>query len=171
MAEYIIQGSTLDAIADAINAKTGGSSAMSPAEMVTEIGNISTGGGDIDTSPYTIKTGSFTPVSDTTNITIPIDPDISDAVFFIITDAEFTQDSPTGTTNTVFGGYYMKLKAFFGTSIAEGKSLFGTDGNGVYDYWGSGVNCGYNAGVITCNNSKSLYFKASKTYNYTFLGV
>ena len=45
MAEYLIQDTTLDAIADAINAKTGGSSAMTPAQMVTEIGNIPTGGG------------------------------------------------------------------------------------------------------------------------------
>ena len=44
MADYLIQESTLDAIADAINAKTGGSSAMTPAQMVTAIGNIS--GGD-----------------------------------------------------------------------------------------------------------------------------
>lgn len=43
MAEYLIQDTTLDAIADAINAKTGGSSAMTPAQMVTEIGNISGG--------------------------------------------------------------------------------------------------------------------------------
>ena len=43
MAEYLIQDTTLDAIADAINAKTGGSSAMTPAEMVTEIGNIPSG--------------------------------------------------------------------------------------------------------------------------------
>jgi len=45
MAEYLIQSETLDDIADAINAKTGGSSAMTPAEMVTEIGNIPSGGG------------------------------------------------------------------------------------------------------------------------------
>lgn len=45
MAEYLIQDTTLDAIADAINAKTGGSSAMTPAEMVTAIGSISGGGG------------------------------------------------------------------------------------------------------------------------------
>lgn len=45
MAEYLIQDTTLDAIADAINAKTGGSSAMTPAEMVTAIGSIQTGGG------------------------------------------------------------------------------------------------------------------------------
>ena len=46
MAEYLIQSETLDDIADAINAKTGGSSAMTPAEMVTAIGRISGGGTD-----------------------------------------------------------------------------------------------------------------------------
>jgi len=45
MSEFLIQSETLDEIADAINAKTGGSSAMTPAEMVTEIGSIQTGGG------------------------------------------------------------------------------------------------------------------------------
>lgn len=49
MAEYLIQDTTLDAIADAINAKTGGTSAMTPAEMVTEIGSISGGGGGTPT--------------------------------------------------------------------------------------------------------------------------
>lgn len=47
MAEYLIQDTTLDAIADAINAKTGGSSAMTPAQMVTAIGSIPTGGGSL----------------------------------------------------------------------------------------------------------------------------
>jgi len=45
MSEFLIQSETLDEIADAINAKTGGSSAMTPAEMVTAIGSISGGGG------------------------------------------------------------------------------------------------------------------------------
>ena len=45
MAEYLIQDTTLDAIADAINAKTGGSSAMTPAQMVTAIAAIPSGGG------------------------------------------------------------------------------------------------------------------------------
>ena len=45
MADYLIQDTTLDAIANAINAKTGGSSAMTPAQMVTAIGSISGGGG------------------------------------------------------------------------------------------------------------------------------
>ena len=45
MAEYLIQDTSLDAIADAINAKTGGSSAMTPAQMVTAIAAIPGGGG------------------------------------------------------------------------------------------------------------------------------
>ena len=45
MAEYLIQSETLNAIANAINTKTGGSSAMTPAQMATAIGNIPSGGG------------------------------------------------------------------------------------------------------------------------------
>ena len=56
MVEYLIQDTTLDAIADAINAKTGGSSAMTPAQMVTAIGTIS--GGGIDPTVFT-QLGSF----------------------------------------------------------------------------------------------------------------
>ena len=64
MAEYLIQDTTLDAIADAINAKTGGSAAMNPAEMVTEIGSISGGGNIVESS------GSFTLSSQTTDYEI-----------------------------------------------------------------------------------------------------
>lgn len=45
MADYLIQDSTLTGIADAIRAKTGSSAAMTPAQMVTAIGNIPSGGG------------------------------------------------------------------------------------------------------------------------------
>ena len=62
MAEYLIQDTTLDAIADAINAKTGGSSAMTPAQMVTEIGSISGGGEGIDGWEYQKIT--FTPTEE-----------------------------------------------------------------------------------------------------------
>lgn len=63
MAEYLIQGETLDDIADAINAKTGGSSAMTPAEMATAIAAIPSGGGG---SGYAKKTGSFVLATDYT---------------------------------------------------------------------------------------------------------
>lgn len=65
MADYLIQDTTLDAIVDAINAKTGGSSAMTPAQMVTAIGTISGGGGGSLPSVITnIDGGVFTPVND-----------------------------------------------------------------------------------------------------------
>lgn len=53
MAEYLIQDTTLDAIANAINAKTGSSSAMTPAQMVTAIRSISGGGGNTLICDYT----------------------------------------------------------------------------------------------------------------------
>lgn len=65
MAEYLIQGETLDDIADAINAKTGGSSAMTPTQMVTAIGTISGGGGSLPTSISKIDGGEFTFASET----------------------------------------------------------------------------------------------------------
>lgn len=45
MADYIIQDSTLTAIADAVRGKTGSTEAMSPMQMATAIEGISTGGG------------------------------------------------------------------------------------------------------------------------------
>lgn len=44
MSTYFVQGSTMDAIADAINQKAGTQAAMTPAQMVTAIGNIPSGG-------------------------------------------------------------------------------------------------------------------------------
>lgn len=45
MAEYLIQGGTLTAIAGAIREKTGNSNPLSPSQMVDEIMSISSGGG------------------------------------------------------------------------------------------------------------------------------
>lgn len=45
MSLYSISKETLDRIANAINAKTGKTAALTPAQMVTEIGSISGGGG------------------------------------------------------------------------------------------------------------------------------
>lgn len=44
MSTYFVQGSTMDAIAEAINHKAGTQAAMTPAQMVTAIGNIPSGG-------------------------------------------------------------------------------------------------------------------------------
>lgn len=62
MAEYIIQDSTLTAIADAIREKTGGTAVLTPAEMATMITGIETGGGLPD-GVSAIASGTFTPTS------------------------------------------------------------------------------------------------------------
>lgn len=69
MAEYLIQDTTLDAIADAINAKTGGSSAMTPSQMVTAIGTISGGGGG---GLSLLASGSFTLAAQGSTVSIPV---------------------------------------------------------------------------------------------------
>lgn len=68
MAEYLIQSETLDDIADAINAKTGGSSAMTPAQMVTAIGSISGGGGGFSL----LASGSYMLASQGSYVRIPV---------------------------------------------------------------------------------------------------
>lgn len=56
MAWYRIAGNVLDAIANAINAKTGHTAPMTPVEMVLEIQNIPTGGGGV--TPFTLSVAS-----------------------------------------------------------------------------------------------------------------
>lgn len=69
MAEYLIQSETLDDIVDAINAKTGGSSAMTPAQMVTAIGTISGGGGG---SYKLLASGQYTLATQSPDMYIPV---------------------------------------------------------------------------------------------------
>lgn len=100
MAEYLIQDTSLEAIADAINAKTGGSSAMTPAEMVTAIGSISGGGGsDLYKSWKTSGEVEFTDQRVTT-ITLPINCPCTNAMIVMyaiksgtVADGVVTEDS------------------------------------------------------------------------------
>lgn len=65
MSTYLIQDSTLTGIANAIRAKTGGSAAMTPAQMATEIGSIS-GGSSVTVEPLAVtKNGTTTAPSGT----------------------------------------------------------------------------------------------------------
>ena len=82
MSTYFVQGSTMDAIADAINAKTGGSSAMTPAQMVTAIETISGGGGTLRTMHYH-GTLSYTNTT-AYNVVIPV-ADILSSDMVIVT--------------------------------------------------------------------------------------
>lgn len=70
MADYIIQDTTLDAIAQAINQKAGTQVAMTPAEMVTAIDNIPSGGGG---SAQTYSGNIIYQNEDVGDLIIPVD--------------------------------------------------------------------------------------------------
>lgn len=103
MAEYLIQGETLDEIADAINAKTGGSAAMTPAEMVTAIGSISGGGGSLPSIISKIDGGSFTPASDLQSSALSISHSLGVVPKgFVI----WTEDEISGTIATRYAAQF-----------------------------------------------------------------
>ena len=68
MAEHLIRSETLDAIADAINAKTGGTDAMTPAEMVAVVAvfrrytMICEPEGQVAASKLRVKSCAFVPI-------------------------------------------------------------------------------------------------------------
>lgn len=76
MAEYLIHGETLDAIAEAINQKRGTQYTYTPEDMVTAIGNIQTGGG-LPQGMTHIGSGSFTFASRT-----PLNTEINHGLSF-----------------------------------------------------------------------------------------
>lgn len=120
MAEYLIQSETLDDIVDAINAKTGGSSAMTPAQMVTAIAAIPSGGGE----------KSLTKILDVDvaeAVKIILVPEITEAIrnceslYFLYSDVTF---SGVDWLSLYVNGtrYYSASKA---TAYASGLGRFG----------------------------------------------
>ena len=99
MAEYLIQGTTLDAIADAINTKLDTSVAMTPAEMVTAIEGIETGGGG---SVQLIASGTFTGAG-VYNVDIPVGTKMpqTDFMFAVWVDGGTTITPAQGTDRVV----------------------------------------------------------------------
>lgn len=63
MSLYVIQGSTLGGIADAIRTKKGTSSLIAVTDLATEIASISGGGGAFSSGSVTITSGTTDPVT------------------------------------------------------------------------------------------------------------
>lgn len=104
MAEYLIQGETLDDIADAINAKTGGSSAMTPAQMVTAIGSISGGGAP---SYHLFYDETLAEEVDTIRIDIPANMQNYKVFALVATKPSGSPTYPTVVVNKTSGGAYV----------------------------------------------------------------
>lgn len=142
MSEYLIQDTTLDAIANAINAKTGGSSAMTPVEMVTAIAAIPSGGG----SGCSKKTGSFVLAENYTYNALPtaaytgmlIDTGLAAVKAVII----WSEEWQAGTeTNSCFG-LSLGFDVGFGVAAAANDILHHYAGgsymrNGSNNYYGT----------------------------------
>lgn len=107
MSTMFIQSGTLDDIADAIRAKTGKSSSMTPLEMPTEIGSITAGVSDVinvfghdvivDESITVTQSGTFYATMFQNNVTGS----------FVLTKNGSTVSRTSGyTTGNTYGNYY-----------------------------------------------------------------
>lgn len=105
MAEYLIQSETLDDIANAINAKTGGSSAMTPAQMVAAIGNIPSGGGS---APVLLVDQTASEAVSVINVPFPSAADDYAVFLFVLTGSVSNGDwvYPAFNTNTPGSAYF-----------------------------------------------------------------
>lgn len=116
MADYLIQESTLDAIVRAINDKAGTQVTMTPAQMVTAIGNISGGGGET-----LLASGQYVVASaDAAQINIPISISGTPTMWVVVV-AEPTSNTtqayswgeavnmPTEMANAIPTGLYEQL--------------------------------------------------------------
>ena len=130
MAEYLIQDTSLEAIADAINAKTGGSSAMTPAEMAAAIESISGGGGGVQSA-----SGEITLASSDSNTNITVSGlQFKPNAFFV-----FGSAGETRTRGAMkFCGYFMEwVNMYGGANELNARNLsaaFSNIPDSLFDY-------------------------------------
>lgn len=148
MAWYRIAENVLDAIADAINDKTGGTSPMTPVEMVLEIQSIPTGGGGGFT-----KIGEYTQAEDWStdalgnalnfrNTYLP--SNLSNGIY-IANILNNTKTGMYGQQLTLFNNVtgmdnysYPRRYGTMGTSISSGTSFYMASGAVIKVYFVDG---------------------------------
>lgn len=173
MAEYVIQDSTLASIGDAIRGKTGGSSTMTPAQMVTAIESISGGGSDI--SPFKVVKGTITPSENTQVLTFPCG-DITSAVYFCVARVvNFESYISADNEGMGIGRVYYNFDPYFG-----GRKYNGSSGGrvnsvyyGAFEFWNAPDAPTINATNQTAGfaGKSGVTFKAGIPIEYVMLGV
>lgn len=161
MADYIIQGSSLDAIVEAINQKAGTQNTMTPADMVTAIGNIPSGGGSLPSSVTQLSGGSFTPATDAVCNTYNIPHGMSGIPdgFVIWCNDNFDDSSITSTRLYVI--------TCMAVSVNANSASLGSDSKLVYvDYYYrySDKRTSVNNGIRTATQKDT--FMNSNNINY-----
>ena len=142
MDEYLIQGSTLTDIADAIRDKTGDDALMTPAEMVEAIEAIQTGGGTLRTTHYH-GTLSYSNQA-VYNPVIPVTDILSTDIVLVIMKLKRTGTVTDGVTTwndelvvpSAFGSTGVRLAVIYRAGINFGsvriKGTNGTTQNELY---------------------------------------
>lgn len=117
MPRYSIDGAILEDIADAINAKTGETTAMAPGEMADAISSIS-GGGSVLVAPKTIEDGyvAYTFTVDVTGYAVGAIPgELSGLGINMSFNAQIPIAMMGDTTNTLTRGYFDNSEYLFDT--------------------------------------------------------
>lgn len=175
MAWYRIAGNVLDAIANAINAKTGHTAPMTPVEMVSEIQSIPTGGGgSLPSSVNEIAGGSFTVPTDTRAdmLSIPHSMTTTPKRFVIWTEDAFDDASITDTKIFIVSVLFSSenLVAAAGTFAASyayiyyrysDKRLSANNGNRTEAQLGA-----YLGADFVKFDDSTVYYQAGKTYKW-----
>lgn len=125
MADYLIQESTLDAIVRAINDKAGTQVTMTPAQMVTAIGNIQTGGSGLN---WQVINAVGT---DSTSITYNITRDTSKSCLAVLESNVQGNIYTPEIVSYIIYFHPVITNSFIGT--AEGMPRFGVDVKLCYD--------------------------------------
>ena len=173
MAWYRIAENVLDAIANAINAKTGGTSPMTPVEMVLEIQSIQTGGGQ-DLTPFDAIAGEVTPIADSTSLGFPTGgkfANVTDVIFFLAYVDDYTQF--VDQNNMIVGSYKAnsQFKIPNGATAAKTIQVIDTSRTPPLNYWSSATTENISGNNYVISNTRESYFKAGVKYTYIIVGV
>ena len=151
MSSLIIQSGTLDDIADAIRAKDGDSSIMTPVEMATRIANIPSGGGG--TRHYIVQDGQVVnghtlSCMSTTTLTT----ETSEGVTYLKALTDNNNYGAVWTENYDFSAYDYMVVEFLKVDNSYGKIW----GGGGYSGWCVGLGSASIDANLTAGASEQL---------------
>lgn len=158
MAWYRIAENVLDAIANAINAKTGHTAPMTPVEMVSEIGTISGGGGVV------VSTGTITPASDTVELSLVHNLGTFDVMLYVWLDSTNYQALVDMGSNTQHRAVNIVLPIGSKYSDAGRKAFYMTTYRNANVSTGTATYTAPDINSVTINSGGT--FKAGLTYNW-----
>lgn len=169
MSEYLIHSETLDDIADAINAKTGGSSAMTPSEMVTAIGSIPTGGGDPQVRNWKVLVGTVTQTSKSNTVSFStgiISGKLVSFEAYLADGVESLPEFPADVPSQIVGHTYRSDASVLPGSQLSQISLIRTSAGANSNYI-TGASATLSAdGTLSFGNTRGSYSLPNTTYKY-----